>query len=95
MFAKFVEKLRATPDGDGTLLDHSMVLFGSGMGNANDHTHHPLPTVVLGGGGGQMKAIGQHMAYPGEPMANLLLALAQKTGAPTERFGAEHRPLDI
>ena len=58
MFAKFVEKLRATPDGDGTLLDHSMVLFGSGMGNANDHTHHPLPTVVLGGGAGAMKARG-------------------------------------
>jgi hypothetical protein len=95
MFAKFIAKLQATADGDGTLLDQSMVLFGSGMGNANDHTHHPLPTVVLGGGGGRMKAMGQHKAYPGESMADLLLALAQKTGAPIEQFGASNRPLDI
>jgi len=95
MFARFVEKLRTTADGEGSLLDHSMVLFGSGMGNANDHTHHPLPTVVLGGGAGQMKALGQHRAYPGESMANLLLALAQKAGVQTERFGESVRPLDI
>jgi hypothetical protein len=95
MFARFVDKLRTTADGEGSLLDHSMVLFGSGMGNANDHTHHPLPTVVLGGGAGQMKALGQHRAYPGESMANLLLALAQKAGAQTERFGESGRPLDI
>ena len=80
MFAKFVEKLRATPDGDGTLLDHSMVLFGSGMGNANDHTHHPLPLVVLGGGAGQMKALGHHMAYPGDA-----------DGEPAAGAGAEGR----
>ena len=55
LFAKFVEKLEATPEGDGSLLDHSMVLYGSAMGNANDHTHHPLPLVVVGGGSGQMK----------------------------------------
>ena len=95
MFARFVEKLRATTDGEGSLLDHSMVLFGSGMGNANDHTHHPLPTVVLGGGAGQMKALGQHKAYPGESMASLLLALAQKAGVQTERFGESVKPLDI
>ena len=91
MFAKFVEKLRQTPDGDGSLLDNSMLLFGSGMGNANDHTHHPLPTVVLGGGGGRMKALGQHQAQPGGSMADLLLALAQKAGAPLERFGVSEQ----
>lgn len=96
MFAKFVEKLRATPDGEGTLLDHSMVLFGSGMGNANDHTHHPLPTVILGAGAGQMKKLGHHIAYPGTtPMANLLLALAQKAGVETAKFGQSAGPLDI
>ena len=95
MFAKFVEKLRQTPDDEGSLLDNSMLLFGSGMGNANDHTHHPLPTVVLGGGGGRMKALGQHKSQPGGSMADLLLALAQKAGAPLERFGASERAMDI
>ena len=83
MFAKFVEKLRATPDGEGTLLDHSMVLFGSGMGNANDHTHHPLPTVVLGGGAGADEGAGQHQAYPGDV-----------DGQPAAGAGAEGRGAD-
>ena len=96
MFATFVEKLKATPDGDGTLLDHSMVLFGSGMSNANDHTHSPLPTVILGGGGGQMKRMDEHIAYPAQtPMANLLLTLAQKTGADVPSFGQSTGTLDI
>ena len=96
MFAKFVEKLRSTPDGDGTLLDNSMVLFGSGMGNANDHTHHPLPTAILGGGAGQMKKMNHHIAYQQQtPMANLLLTLAQKTGAEMASFGRSTGTLDI
>jgi hypothetical protein len=95
MFARFVEKLRTLPDGEGSLLDHSMVLFGSGMGNANDHTHHPLPTVILGGGGGRMRKLGHHISLPGESMANMLLALAQKTGAEVEQFGQATKPLDI
>ena len=96
MFAKFAEKLRSTPDGDGTLLDNSMVLFGSGMGNANDHTHSPLPTAILGGGAGQMKKLDHHIAYPPTtPMADLLLAMAQKVGVETTRFGLSTTPLDI
>jgi hypothetical protein len=96
MFAKFVGKLRATADGDGTLLDNSMVLFGSGMGNANDHTHHPLPTVILGAGAGQMKKMNHHIPYPQQtPMANLLLTLAQKTGVETPSFGLSTGTLDI
>jgi hypothetical protein len=62
LFAKFVAKLNATPDGDGTLLDNSMVLYGSGMSNANDHTHAPLPLVVAGGGSGAMRKLGHHLA---------------------------------
>jgi hypothetical protein len=96
MFAKFAEKLRSTPDGDGTLLDNSLVLFGSGMGNANDHTHSPLPTAILGGGAGQMKKLDHHIAYPPTTaMADLLLAMAQKVGVETDRFGTSTTPLDI
>jgi hypothetical protein len=95
MFAKFVDRLRSTPDGDGSVLDHSMVLFGSGMGNANDHTHHPLPTVILGGGGGRMRKLGHHISQPDVPIANMLLAMAQKTGVEIERFGESTEPLDI
>ena len=53
MLAKFVEKLKATPDGDGSLLDHSLVFYGSGMGNSNVHATDPLPMLALGGGGGK------------------------------------------
>jgi hypothetical protein len=88
MFAKFADKLRATRDGDGSILDHSMLLYGSSMGNANDHTHHPLPLVVVGGGSGQIHRAGQHLVYPNlTPMANLLLVIAQKAGVETNSFG--------
>lgn len=96
LFAKFVEKLKSTPDGDGSLLDHSMILYGSGMSNGNDHTHHPLPILVAGRGAGQMKKLGQHVVYPNlTPMANLMLSLAQKSGAPIEQFGQSTGPLDV
>ena len=96
LFAPFVEKLRTTREGDGSLLDSAMVLYGSAMGNANDHTHHPLPLVVLGGGAGQIKKRGHHVATPNlTPMADLLLALAQKAGAEVQSFGTSSSPLDI
>ena len=96
LFAKFVERLAGTPDGDGSLLDHSMVLYGSSMSNANDHTHSPLPLMVLGGGGGQVRRGGEHIASPANtPMANLLLAMARKSGVPLERFGESTEAMDI
>jgi hypothetical protein len=96
LFAKFVERLQGTPDGDGTLLDHSMVLYGSSMSNANDHTHSPLPLMVLGGGSGQMRRLGEHIASPANtPMANLLLAMAQKSGVQTDRFGESTEAMDV
>jgi uncharacterized protein DUF1552 len=87
MFAKFVERLRSIPDGDGSLLDHSMLLYGSGMSDGNGHTGSPLPHVVVGGGTGRI--IGnRHIVEPeGTPMANLLLAIAQKSGVEQDRFG--------
>jgi hypothetical protein len=96
LFAKFIETLRTTADGGGTLLDHAIVLYGSGMGDANEHTHHPLPTVVLGGGAGQMRRPDTHVAYRNlTPLANLLLTLAQKTGVQTERFGESTGTFDV
>lgn len=85
--AYFLTKLRGTPDGDGTLLDHSLVLYGSGMSNSNQHDHDPLPTIVAGGASGALEG-GRHIrAGRGTPMANLLVALLQKLGVTTESFG--------
>jgi hypothetical protein len=85
--AYFLDKLRATPDGDGNLLDHSLVLYGSGMSNSNQHDHEPLPTIVAGGASGAV-AGGRHVrAGAGTPLANLLVALLQKLGVEAESFG--------
>jgi hypothetical protein len=87
LFAHFVEKLRTTPDGDGTMLDHSLLLYGSGMSNSNQHLHRNLPLVLMGGGAGTVKG-GVHRAYdPTTPMANLHLTLLDKFGVPTTSFG--------
>jgi hypothetical protein len=85
--AYFLQKLRDTPDGDGTLLDHSLVLYGSGMSNSNQHDHEPLPTLVAGGASGAL-AGGRHLrAGAGTPFANLLVALLDKLGVEAEAFG--------
>ena len=85
--AYFLGKLRDTPDGDGTLLDHSLVLYGSGMSNSNQHDHEPLPTIVAGGASGAV-AGGRHIrAGAGTPFANLLVALLDKLGVHVEKFG--------
>jgi len=88
VFSHFLEKLRSTPDGDGTLLDHSMVLYGSSLCDGNAHTHHNLPLVLVGGGVGQIKG-GRHVRYPKEtPMNNLLLTMLDKAKVPLpEKFG--------
>ena len=84
LFAQFLEKMRSTPDGDGSLLDHSIVLFGSNMSNSNLHDHFPLPNLVIGGG---IKG-GRHIKYPDRtPMTNLLLALLNKAGAAVDSLG--------
>jgi Protein of unknown function (DUF1552) len=86
-FAYYLERLKATPDGDGNLLDHSMILYGSSLSDANRHTHHDLPICLAGGGAGQLRS-GRHVRYPQEtPMNNLLLNLLDKVGVPTETLG--------
>jgi hypothetical protein len=87
LFAAYLEKLRATADGDGTLLDNLVLLYGGGISNSDRHTHGPLPTLLLGGGAGTLKG-GRHLVYPQDtPLTNLQLTLLHKMGVPSERLG--------
>ena len=86
-FGYFLDKMRSTPDGDGSLLDHATILYGGGMSDSNLHLHHNLPIMVVGGGAGSLKA-GRHLRYPkGTPVTNLYLSLLDKLGVPVERLG--------
>ncbi len=85
LFADFVKKLKETPDGDGSLLDHSILIYGSGLSNANVHSHDSLPVALIGGGNGQLKG-GRHIKYPKLPLANLHVALLEKMGLPVDQF---------
>jgi hypothetical protein len=87
MFAEFVEKLKQTPDGDGSLLDNMVLLYGSNMSNSNAHDHFPLPNLVLGHANGRMKG-GRHLRYPDHtPMTNLLVTMLDKAGVRQEALG--------
>jgi hypothetical protein len=87
LFAEFLEKLRATPEGDSNLLDNSLLLYGSGMGNPNLHDHTNLPVIVAGGAAGGMKG-GRHIRYDKPtPLANLHLSLLEKVGVDIDAFG--------
>jgi hypothetical protein len=86
-FGYLLQKLAQTPDGDGTLLDHSLLLYGSGMSNSNQHDHDPLPILVAGGAGGRLRG-GRHLAVAsGVPLSNLQLALLHKLDVPAQSFG--------
>jgi hypothetical protein len=87
MLAYFLEKLKTTPDGDGNLLDHSLVLYGSGMSDGNQHNHTPLPMLLSGGASGTLKG-GRHILLPKlTTHSNLLLTILHKVGARAEKFG--------
>ena len=87
MFAYLMDRLASTPDGDGSLLDQMVLLFGGGMSDGNRHAIRNLPLVLAGGGAGQLRG-GGHIRYPeGTPLANLHVALLDKLGAPVESFG--------
>jgi len=86
LFAGFVRKLKATPDGDGTLLDHSTIVYGSGLSDGNRHTHNDLPVVLAGRGAGLR--LGRHVVYSTDtPMTNFYLTLLDKLGVHTEQLG--------
>jgi len=87
LLARFAEKLRSTPDGDGNLLDHSMVLQGGGLSNSDQHSHIDLPLVLVGGGAGSLKG-GRHLRFPKDtPMNNLHMAMLDKVGLDVSKFG--------
>ncbi len=86
-FAGFIKRLSQTSEGDGTLLDHSLILFGSNMSNSDKHNNDPLPSALLGHASGRVKG-GQHLHYPQDtPHANLLLTMLNRVGVPLEKFG--------
>ena len=86
MFAYFLEKLRSTPDGDGTLLDHMTMMYGAGIADSNDHSPLNVPIVLAGGGAGNLKG-GRHIRFKGVPLANLHLTLLDQFGVHTEKIG--------
>ena len=95
LFAYFLDKLRTTPDGDGTLLDHSLVLYGSGMSDGNQHNHTDLPILLAGGASGRLKG-GRHLRHPkNTPMANLLVAMLDKLAVTTDKLGDSTGPISL
>jgi hypothetical protein len=94
LFAYFLEKLKSTPEGDGTLLDHALYLYGSGMGNPNVHDHVNLPILVAGGGSGMVKG-GRHIKYAEPtPLANLHLTLLERAGVRMDAFADSKGKVD-
>ena len=95
VFAKFAQRLKVTPDGDGSLLDHSLILFGSNMANSDAHDNDPLPQALIGRGGGVRG--NQHLRYPQDsPHANILVTMLERAGVPSsdfEKFGDSTGPL--
>ena len=95
LFSQYLAKLRATPDGDGSLLDHMTILYGAGISNSNRHSGDNLPLLVVGGGAGRLKG-GRHIKYSGKPSnANLLVTLMDKLDVPVEKLGGSTGKLPI
>jgi hypothetical protein len=95
LFSKYLAKLRATPDGDGSLLDHMTILYGSGISNSTKHSGDNLPIMLVGGGAGRLKG-GRHLKYTDKPtMANLLLTLMDKMDVPVDHVGGSTGKLPI
>ena len=95
LFAGFLDKLRNSPDGDGSILDHSMILYGSGMSNGNVHSHDILPAVIVGGAAGRLKG-NRHVKAPlMTPLANVLVSLLDKAGVPTDHLGDSSGRVEI
>ena len=86
LFSGFIQKMKDTPDGDGSLLDHSMIIYGSGLSDGNRHTHEDLPVLMIGKGGGFR--LGSHIVYPKDtPMTNLFLTVLDRMGVQAEKIG--------
>ena len=95
LFSQYLAKLRATPDGDGSLLDHTTILYGAGISNSQRHSGDDLPLLVMGGGSGRLKG-GRHLTYTDKPMmANLLVTLMDKMDVPVDHVGGSNGKLPI
>jgi hypothetical protein len=95
MLAYFLDKLKKTQDGDGNLLDHSIVLYGSGISDGNQHDHDPLPVILAGGASGQLKG-GRHLQFENKTtLSNLHAAILNKLGVPATRFGDSTGVLEV
>jgi hypothetical protein len=91
----FFDRLAATPDGDGSLLDHSLILYGSSMSDANEHNFDPIPLLLMGGANGLIEG-GRHLQFPAHtPLANLYLGLLDKFGIQRESFGNSTGKLEV
>jgi hypothetical protein len=95
MLAYFLEKLATLPDGDGNLLDHSLILYGSSMSNGNEHNHDPLPVILVGGASGRLQGNRHIVTPPKTPMSNLLLSILDKVGVRQDSFGDSTALLEI
>ncbi len=95
LFARYLEKLRSTPDGDGNLLDHSLIVYGSGMSNGNIHDHENLPTLVVGGGAGKLAGDRHVRMKTSTPLSNLWITVLDKAGIPTDKFGESVGRVDL
>src|SRR5256886_3199114 len=95
LFSQYLAKLRATPDGDGSLLDHTTILYGAGISNSTQHSGENLPLMLVGGGAGRIKG-GRHLKYTDKPMmANLLVTLMDKMDVPVDHVGGSNGKLQI
>ena len=92
LFARYLKKLHATPDGDGSLLDHMLILYGSGMSDGNSHNLNNVPLLLVGGAASDR---GRHVRYAGDPTANLLVAIMHKLDLPIESVGRSTDRLDL
>ena len=95
LFSQYLAKLKATPDGDGSLLDHITILYGAGISNSNGHSGENLPQMLVGGSAGKIKG-GRHLKFPNKPsQANLLLTIMDKMDYPVEKVGGSNGKLSI
>jgi hypothetical protein len=93
MFARLLERLQATPDGDGTLLDHVTMMYGAGMADSNSHSPIDIPMILAGGGAGTLQG-GRHIRFRNTPLANLHLTLLDQFGVHIDRIGDSTGRLD-
>ena len=95
LFSKFLDRLKSTPDGDGSLLDHSIILYGSGMSESDTHSRLNLPTLLVGGGAGRMNGNRHIQAAKETPFANLMVSLANKFDCELDKFGISTGTVEI